>query len=39
MKRNPEFKFFISQSAYVPHTVATRLFYQESWTREFHYTS
>jgi len=39
MKRSPEFKSFISQSTYVLLTVATRLFYQGSWTREFHYTS
>jgi hypothetical protein len=29
MKRSPECKYFISQSAYVTNTAETRLFYQE----------
>ena len=33
MKRTPEFKSFIPQSAYVSTTVETRLFYQESLKR------
>jgi len=30
MKRSPELKSFILQSAYIPHTVAARLFCQKS---------